>query len=60
MLNKEGHKVMNNMMEEYGRRKGKEVFHATMNKRDMGEKWENKKSGYSKGVVERASMMRHK
>lgn len=34
-----GGKVMENMMKEYGSKKGKQVFYATMNKKGMGKKW---------------------
>ena len=38
-LTKTGGKVMEGIMKEYGTKKGKQVFYATMNKKGMRKKW---------------------
>ena len=45
-LTKEGQKVMNSMMSQYGEKKGKSVFYASINAKKKGsKKWHKKKSG---------------
>ena len=49
-LTKSGNKVMRNMVKQYGAKKGKEVFYASINKKKKGsEEWH--KAG--RGVVVR-------
>ena len=47
-LTKSGKKVLRNMKQEYGDKKGKQVFYASINKGKMGsEKWHaSKKLGF--------------
>ena len=40
-ITKDGKKVLNKMRKTYGRKKGEEVFYATMNKK--GKKWHRQK-----------------
>lgn len=41
-LTKTGKKIKSNMEKEYGDKKGLEVFYATMNKKKMRKKWEDR------------------
>ena len=43
-LTKSGKKIKKSMAKTYGKKKGEQVFYATMNKNKMKSKWENKKS----------------
>ncbi len=56
-LSADGSKAMASMVEEYGEKKGKQVFYATMNKKKMAGKWEHKKT-YSKEAIEMAKRMK--
>ena len=57
-------KVMSQMEKEYGEKKGKNVFYASMNKNKKGSsKWHKKKSSkdnYSHSTLQMAQMMREK
>jgi len=47
-LTDSGEKVMANMTKEYGAKKGKSVFYASINKKKAGsKKWHQKKAGRS-------------
>lgn len=52
-LTKSGNKVLSNMMKTYGsKKKGKEVFYASINKNKPGsEKWHGKKKRVKKGPL---------
>ena len=48
-LTKSGHEVMNSMMKQYGAKKGKQVFYASINKGKPGSsKWHGKPSAHSR------------
>lgn len=55
-LTKQGKKTLASMVKEYGGKKGKEVFYASINKGKAGsEKWHKKsKANYSKETVSKA------
>ena len=42
-LTKSGHKVLRNMVKQYGKKKGKEVFYASINKKKKGSSGWHKK-----------------
>lgn len=56
-LTKTGNKVLSNMEEQYGEKKGKAVFYASINKNKPGSSSWHKKT-YSKDAIEYAKKMR--
>jgi len=58
-LTKEGQQVMNSMMKEYGDKKGKSVFYASINAKKKGaNKWHKKNEAYDSKSIELAKTMK--
>jgi len=58
-LTKKGEKIKRSMVKQYGTKKGKQVFYASINKGKAGSsKWHGKKKRYSKDVVRMAKGMK--
>ncbi len=57
-LTKSGEKVMNAMMSEYGAKKGKSVFYASINAKKKGSKKWHKTGSYDSKAVKLARSMK--
>jgi len=53
-LTQTGQKVLHSMEEQYGEKKGKQVFYASINKGKKGSSEWHKKKNYSKEAIRRA------